>query len=154
MDAARKVSKPVLALILATVWGSWSLLALDGVAFALIYDHRGIPFTNWVKSDPVRYFEPINWLARNRSGNSSSHFAMATLYRKAMDEQTDAAAIRSLGIATAAEYRMGLQQNPYRYTIQIYYAYLLEQNPEIYAEFPDEQQPQQIIQRALELNPI
>jgi hypothetical protein len=49
---------------------------------------------------------------------------------------------------------MGLQQNPYRYTIQIYYADLLEHNPEIYAEFPDEQQPEQIIQRALELNPI
>jgi O-antigen ligase len=154
VDVERKVAKPILALILATVWGLWALLALDGVAFALIYEHRGIPFIQSVRNDPQRYFETINWLARVRSGNSSNHFALATLYRKAMDEQTDAAAIRSLGIATAAEYKIGLQQNPYRYTIQIYYADLLEYNPEIYSEFPDEKQPEQIIQSALELNPI
>ncbi|MDK1022884.1 MAG: O-antigen ligase family protein [Gammaproteobacteria bacterium] len=150
----RKLAKPVLALLLATVWGSWTVLALDGVAFALIYEHRGIPFINWVKKDPVRYFDTIHWLAHNRSGNSSNHFALATLYRKTMDKQSDPAAIRSLAIAAAAEYRIGLQQNPYRYAIQIYYADLLEYNPEIYAEFPDEDQPVQILHRALDLNPI
>jgi len=153
-DTERQVARPVLALILATVWGSWTLLALDGLAYALIYEHRGIPLISWVRNDPVRYFETISWLAHNRSGNSSNHFAMATLYRQAMDRQTDADAIRSLGIATAAEYSIGLQQNPYRYTIQIYYADLLEHNPEIYAEFPEAKQPVQIIQNALDLNPI
>jgi O-antigen ligase len=150
----RRIGKPFVALILATLWGSWSLLALDALGAALIYKHRGIPFADWVRDDPVRYFDTINWLANHRGANSSNHFALATLYRKAMDEQTDAAAIRSLGIATAAEYRIGLRQNPYRYAIQIYYADLLEHNPEIYSEFPNEGPPVQILERALAVNPI
>jgi len=153
-NEGQRVRKPLLAVMLITLWGYWVVLALDGLSFALIYNHKGIPGITWIKNQPVRYFDVIYWLANNRSGNSSNHFALATLYRKTMDQQSDKGAVRSLSIAAAAEYRKGLQLNPYRYAIQIYYADLLEYNPAIYAVFPDEVKPVQILRRALHLNPI
>jgi hypothetical protein len=141
------------ALLISVVWGFWVILVIDGLTSALIYDHRGIPGANWIKKDAPRYFDTLYWLTKFRSGNSSNHFALATLYRQAMDQQSDPAAINSLAIAAASEYRYGLQLNPYSFAIQIYYADLLEYNPGLYNFFPDELTPEQILETALELNP-
>jgi O-antigen ligase len=133
---------------------AWGVLVLDAISFGLIYQHKGIPGITWVRKDPGRYFDLVYWLTHISPGNSSNHIALATLYRQTMDQQTDTAAIESLSVAAASEYRQGLEINPFRYAVQIHYADLLESNPEIYKAFPGEHSPIDIMERTLVTSPI
>ena len=65
-----------------------------------------------------------------RTGNSSNHFAMATLYRQNLDRQPPGDAQRSLAAVAAYEYQRGLEVNPFRHKIRGCLADLLEQHPE------------------------
>ena len=105
-------------------------LVADSLSTSLVYRTEYFPFRDYVLSDEHRYFETMRWLSAIRSGNSTNHIAMATLYRMSMDRQADPQTRTSLAVASAVEYQAGLKLNPYRYRVQGYFADLLEQHPQ------------------------
>lgn len=132
----------------------WSVLAMDSVSSVLVYRQKWIPFVDGIKQDPILLYNTLDWLVTLRPGYSLNHIAMATVYRKIMDQQTDPDAIRSLAITAAFEYQKGLAANPWQYMIYVYYADLLDEHPEISDSLELNQDSISLLQTAIEVAPV
>ncbi|MDP7594677.1 MAG: O-antigen ligase family protein [Pseudomonadales bacterium] len=132
----------------------WSVLAMDSLSSALIYKHKWIPFADSIREDELRMYRTLDWLVTLRPGYAINHIALATIYRRKKDQQTDPEAIKSLAITSAILYRRGLDVNPWLHMIYIYYADLLDEHPEIGIELELVDDPIAILQTAIDLAPV
>ena len=127
------LDKPLLARVGGVVVVVYvaAVLVLDSVSGDIVYDNYRLPLTERIKNDQQSYLSTIDRLSTLRSSNPTNHFALATLYRMAMDEQTNPGHKYSLAIASAHSYQRGIELNPFNYRVRFYFARLLQEEPQV-----------------------
>lgn len=151
----RRVKSPlpgaVLTLLLVV---PWSLLAMDCLSYALVYGQRWIPFAAAIARDPLLFHDTLHDLVSLRPGTSVNHLALATIYRKLMEQQSDPESEEALGVAVATEYRRSLDDNPFQYMVYVYYADLLAEHPKLAEAGEVHDTPTGLLETAIAMAPV
>ncbi len=150
------LTKPWLArvgAVLAVVYLA-GVLVLDAISNDIVYDNYRLPLTESLKQDRRAYLSTIRFLKAVRPQHPANHFALATLYRRSMDEQTDPESRFSLALVSALSYQRGIELNPYNYRVRLYFSQLLQENPALMQEEEIYQSPLRLLEENISLAPV
>jgi O-antigen ligase len=129
-------------------------IVLDTISSGIVYDDDQFPFAKELKAGQQTYFNTITLLRVLRPNTASNHFALATLYRTAMDKQSDPEKKYALAIASAFSYQRGLELNPFNYRVRSYLSDLLQEQPRLLQEALIEHTPLSLIDENVRRAPV
>ena len=131
-----------------------AVIVLDTISSGIVYDNDQFPFAKELKADQQTYFNSITLLRVLRPNTASNHFALATLYRTAMDKQSDPEKKYALAIASAFSYQRGLELNPFNYRVRSYFSDLLQEQPRLLQEALIEHTPLSLLDENVRRAPV